>query len=94
MYVFPGSPLQIPIDDGSDEPVSEASDAKSTPTMEGGSSLSCFEIKSSHIEVWLLGSSRKQIYFPLNNQDFLHLCFQFLNDLISVLLVAATRTAT
>ncbi|XP_054849339.1 microtubule-associated protein tau isoform X2 [Eublepharis macularius] len=29
-----GSPLQIPIDDGSDEPVSEASDAKSTPTVE------------------------------------------------------------
>ncbi|XP_066484026.1 microtubule-associated protein tau isoform X10 [Tiliqua scincoides] len=29
-----GSPLQIPVDDGSDEPVSEASDAKSTPTVE------------------------------------------------------------
>lgn len=38
--VFSGSPLQIPVDDGSDEPVSEASDAKSTPTVEGGSSLS------------------------------------------------------
>lgn len=40
---FPGSPLQIPVDDGSDEPVSETSDAKSTPTTEGGSSLTfCF----------------------------------------------------
>ncbi|XP_034990833.1 microtubule-associated protein tau isoform X17 [Zootoca vivipara] len=29
-----GSPLQIPVDDGSDEPESEASDAKSTPTVE------------------------------------------------------------
>ncbi|XP_060112147.1 microtubule-associated protein tau isoform X4 [Heteronotia binoei] len=29
-----GSPLQIPADDGSDEPASEASDAKSTPTVE------------------------------------------------------------
>nr|XP_056719904.1 microtubule-associated protein tau isoform X6 [Euleptes europaea] len=29
-----GSPLQIPVDDGSDEAVSEASDAKSTPTVE------------------------------------------------------------
>uniref|UniRef100_A0A8D0BCN8 Microtubule-associated protein n=1 Tax=Salvator merianae TaxID=96440 RepID=A0A8D0BCN8_SALMN len=29
-----GSPLQIPVDDGSDEPGSEASDAKSTPTVE------------------------------------------------------------
>jgi len=41
---FPGYPLQIPVDDGSDEPVSETSDAKSTPTTEGGSSLTyCFE---------------------------------------------------
>uniref|UniRef100_A0A8D0F4U9 Microtubule-associated protein n=1 Tax=Strix occidentalis caurina TaxID=311401 RepID=A0A8D0F4U9_STROC len=31
---FPGYPLQIPVDDGSDEPVSETSDAKSTPTTE------------------------------------------------------------
>ncbi|XP_075767277.1 microtubule-associated protein tau isoform X19 [Pelodiscus sinensis] len=29
-----GYPLQIPVDDGSDEPISEASDAKSTPTTE------------------------------------------------------------
>ncbi|XP_017596026.1 PREDICTED: microtubule-associated protein tau isoform X6 [Corvus brachyrhynchos] len=29
-----GYPLQIPVDDGSDEPVSETSDAKSTPTTE------------------------------------------------------------
>ncbi|XP_020654943.1 microtubule-associated protein tau isoform X15 [Pogona vitticeps] len=29
-----GSPLHIPVDDGSDEPGSEASDAKSTPTVE------------------------------------------------------------
>ncbi|XP_032934885.1 microtubule-associated protein tau isoform X16 [Catharus ustulatus] len=29
-----GCPLQIPVDDGSDEPVSETSDAKSTPTTE------------------------------------------------------------
>ncbi|XP_058037446.1 microtubule-associated protein tau-like isoform X6 [Ahaetulla prasina] len=29
-----GTPLHIPIDDGSDEPGSEASDAKSTPTVE------------------------------------------------------------
>ncbi|XP_014116504.1 PREDICTED: microtubule-associated protein tau isoform X3 [Pseudopodoces humilis] len=29
-----GYPLQIPVDDGSDEPVSETSDAKSTPTAE------------------------------------------------------------
>ncbi|XP_030396920.1 microtubule-associated protein tau isoform X16 [Gopherus evgoodei] len=29
-----GYPLQIPVDDGSDEPISETSDAKSTPTME------------------------------------------------------------
>ncbi|XP_065433479.1 microtubule-associated protein tau isoform X22 [Chrysemys picta bellii] len=29
-----GYPLQIPVDDGSDEPTSETSDAKSTPTME------------------------------------------------------------
>ncbi|XP_033025754.1 microtubule-associated protein tau isoform X7 [Lacerta agilis] len=29
-----GSPLQIPVDDGSDEPESDASDAKSTPTVE------------------------------------------------------------
>ncbi|XP_048372861.1 microtubule-associated protein tau isoform X3 [Sphaerodactylus townsendi] len=29
-----GSPLQIPVDDGSDEAVSDASDAKSTPTVE------------------------------------------------------------
>ncbi|KAK2522271.1 Mapt [Columba livia] len=30
----PSYPLQIPVDDGSDEPVSETSDAKSTPTTE------------------------------------------------------------
>ncbi|XP_070585145.1 microtubule-associated protein tau-like isoform X11 [Erythrolamprus reginae] len=30
-----GTPLHIPVDDGSDEPGSEASDAKSTPTVEG-----------------------------------------------------------
>ncbi|XP_070585144.1 microtubule-associated protein tau-like isoform X10 [Erythrolamprus reginae] len=29
-----GTPLHIPVDDGSDEPGSEASDAKSTPTVE------------------------------------------------------------
>ncbi|XP_056367939.1 microtubule-associated protein tau isoform X33 [Oenanthe melanoleuca] len=29
-----GCPLQIPVDDGSDEPVSETSEAKSTPTAE------------------------------------------------------------
>ncbi|XP_044302916.1 microtubule-associated protein tau isoform X10 [Varanus komodoensis] len=32
-----GSPLHIPVDDGSDEPGSEASDAKSTPTVEDAS---------------------------------------------------------
>ncbi|XP_062994370.1 microtubule-associated protein tau isoform X2 [Elgaria multicarinata webbii] len=32
-----GSPLHIPLDDGSDEPGSEASDAKSTPTVEDSS---------------------------------------------------------
>lgn len=35
MYV-PESPLQTPADDGSEEPGSETSDAKSTPTAEGG----------------------------------------------------------
>ncbi|KAG8139933.1 hypothetical protein E2320_002656, partial [Naja naja] len=45
-----GTPLHIPVDDGSDEPGSEASDAKSTPTVEGGSSLShYFEIYSSQL---------------------------------------------
>lgn len=38
MYV-PESPLQTPADDGSEEPGSETSDAKSTPTAEGGVSL-------------------------------------------------------
>ncbi|KAM8988790.1 microtubule-associated protein tau isoform 14-T21 [Ara ararauna] len=33
-HVPSGYPLQIPVDDGSDEPVSETSDAKSTPTTE------------------------------------------------------------
>ncbi|XP_061872474.1 microtubule-associated protein tau isoform X6 [Colius striatus] len=33
-HIPSGYPLQIPVDDGSDEPVSETSDAKSTPTME------------------------------------------------------------
>nr|XP_041577395.1 microtubule-associated protein tau isoform X2 [Taeniopygia guttata] len=33
-HFSPGYPLQIPVDDGSDEPVSETSDAKSTPTTE------------------------------------------------------------
>lgn len=43
-HIPSGYPLQIPVDDGSDEPVSETSDAKSTPTTEGGSSLTyCFE---------------------------------------------------
>ncbi|TFK10869.1 myb/SANT-like DNA-binding domain-containing protein 1 [Platysternon megacephalum] len=32
--ILSGYPLQIPVDDGSDEPISETSDAKSTPTME------------------------------------------------------------
>lgn len=35
VYV-PESPLQTPADDGSEEPGSETSDAKSTPTAEGG----------------------------------------------------------
>ncbi|XP_074915797.1 microtubule-associated protein tau isoform X41 [Chelonoidis abingdonii] len=34
-----GYPLQIPVDDGSDEPISETSDAKSTPTMEDATAL-------------------------------------------------------
>lgn len=38
MYV-PESPLQTPADDGSEEPGSETSDAKSTPTAEGGASF-------------------------------------------------------
>ena len=38
MYV-PESPLQTPADDGSEEPGSETSDAKSTPTAEGGAPL-------------------------------------------------------
>ncbi|XP_009869695.1 PREDICTED: microtubule-associated protein tau-like, partial [Apaloderma vittatum] len=33
-HIPSGYPLQIPVDDGSDEPVSETSDAKSTPTTE------------------------------------------------------------
>ncbi|XP_071584671.1 microtubule-associated protein tau isoform X17 [Heliangelus exortis] len=33
-HIPSGYPLQIPTDDGSDEPVSETSDAKSTPTTE------------------------------------------------------------
>ncbi|XP_075578914.1 microtubule-associated protein tau isoform X1 [Pelecanus crispus] len=33
-HVPSGYPLQIPVDDGSDEPVSETSDTKSTPTTE------------------------------------------------------------
>ena len=38
VYV-PESPLQTPADDGSEEPGSETSDAKITPTAEGGASL-------------------------------------------------------
>lgn len=38
VYV-PESPLQTPADDGSEEPGSETSDAKSTPTAEGGAPL-------------------------------------------------------
>lgn len=41
VYV-PESPLQTPADDGSEEPGSETSDAKSTPTAEGGPSCHCF----------------------------------------------------
>lgn len=41
VYV-PESPLQTPADDGSEEPGSETSDAKSTPTAEGGPSSHCF----------------------------------------------------
>ncbi|OXB71632.1 UNVERIFIED_CONTAM: hypothetical protein H355_011217 [Colinus virginianus] len=48
------TPCGIPVDDGSDEPVSETSDAKSTPTTEGGSSLTyCFETVMDGVVTWV-----------------------------------------
>lgn len=62
MCVFPGSPLHIPVDDGSDEPGSEASDAKSTPTVEGGRSLShYFDIYSTQLLSMFLEAHQNMI---------------------------------
>lgn len=53
VYV-PESPLQTPADDGSEEPGSETSDAKSTPTAEGGLSSHCFiQIATPYLQLAL-----------------------------------------
>lgn len=77
MCVFLGTPLHIPVDDESDEPGSEASDAKSTPTVEGGSSLShYFEIYSSQLLNVSLKSASIQVGLTIM-KTLLHLV---LND--------------